>query len=130
MRLELSTRTDLALRALQALSVSGVRMNRTELSAQVGTTPDFLARIMSSLVKAGWIASEVGRGGGYTTAVPIDQISMLDVIEAVEGTPEDGRCVMRGGPCQAASTCALHDAWTRARSALMSELESTPVGRA
>ena len=129
MRLELSTRTDIALRALRELARRGVRVKRPALAASAGTSPDFLARVMAPLVRSGWVVSEAGRGGGYELAVDLAGVSMLDVIEAVEGTPDDGRCVLRGGPCRDAETCALHDAWSRARGALMDELERTPVGR-
>lgn len=128
MRLELSTRTDLALRALEELDRVGIRVKRPDLAAAVGTTPDFLARVMAPLVRAGWVVSEVGRSGGYQSGADLTSISMLDVIAAVEGTPDDGRCVLRAGPCLSAETCALHEAWSKARRALMTELEQTPVG--
>jgi len=127
MRLELSRRTDLALRVLWELNRRGDRMKRTELATEVGTTPDFLARIMTPLVRSGWVISEVGRTGGYEVSADLSTLSMLEVIEAVEGAPDDGRCVFRGSPCQTGETCALHDAWSRARGALMEELERTPV---
>ena len=82
---------------------------------------------MAPLVRAGWVVSEVGRSGGYQSAADLQDISMLDVIDAVEGTPDDGRCVLRGGPCLSAETCALHDAWSNARKALLAELKRTPV---
>lgn len=128
MRLELSTRTDLALRVLEELDRAGIRVKRPDLAAVVGTTPDFLARVIAPLVRAGWVVSEVGRSGGYQSAIGLHDISMLDVIEAVEGTPDDGRCVLRAGPCRSAENCALHDAWSKARRALMAELDTTPVG--
>ena len=127
MRLELSTRTDLALRTLKELDRVGTRVKRSDLATVVGTTPDFLARVMAPLVRSGWVVSEVGRSGGYQSAADLSSISMLDVIDVVEGTPDDGRCVLRGGPCLSAETCELHDAWSKARRALMTELERTPV---
>lgn len=127
MRLELSRRTDLAIRALRVLDHTGQRTKRPELADAVGTTPDFLARVMTPLVHAGWVNSEVGRTGGYEIGIDIGSVSMLDVIEAVEGAPDDGRCVLQGGPCEASATCALHDAWSRARGALTRELRETPV---
>ena len=126
MRLELSRRTDLAVRAIRSLAGSG-RIKRPELAAQAETTPDFLARVVAPLVKAGWVRSEVGRAGGYELAVDPATLSMLDVIVAVEGSPDDGRCVLRGGPCGTQEVCSLHDAWTHARQALMEQLGRTPV---
>jgi Rrf2 family protein len=127
MRLELSRRTDIALRALRRLDAAGDRTKRTDLAEAVGTTPDFLARIMGPLVRAGWVSSEPGRSGGYETAGDIASVSLLDLIEQMEGTPDDGTCVLEGGPCAATERCALHDPWTRAREALLAELAGTPI---
>lgn len=113
MRLELSRRTDLALRSLRVLEADGGRIKRTDLARAVGTSADFLARVMAPLVGAGWALSEVGRSGGYELAADLAELSVLDVVTVVEGTPEDGRCVLRGGPCEAPAPCALHEAWTR-----------------
>ncbi len=127
MRLELSRRTDLAVRALRTLAAREGRMKRPDLAAEADTTPDFLARVMAPLVRSGWVRSEVGRGGGYELATDPAGISMLDVVVAVEGHPDDGRCVLRGGPCGTTAVCSLHDAWDRARGALLDELGRTPV---
>jgi Rrf2 family protein len=130
MRLELSRRTDLAIRALRRLAVKGERIKRPDLATATGTTPDFLARVMAPLVRAGWVASEPGRNGGYTLTAGLSAVSVLQVIEVSEGLPEAGRCVLRGGPCPAVAPCALHDAWIEARDALLERLNATPVARA
>ena len=52
---------------------------------------------------------------------------MFDLIEAVEGPFEDGRCVLREAPCPAIEQCGLHNAWSRARRALIDELRQTRV---
>lgn len=127
MRLELSRRTDLALRSLRELDRRKERLKRPELATVVGTTPAFLARVMGPLVQKGWVASEVGRSGGYEAAADLGGISMLQLIGVMEGTPDDGRCVLRGSPCDAEHICALHDAWIGARTALMDELARTPI---
>lgn len=126
MRLELSRRTDLALRALRHLADTGRRTKRSELAAAVGTTPDFAARVMAPLVAAGWVVSEPGRSGGYQLEADVETISVLELIERVEGVPHGG-CVLRGGACDISGRCALHDPWTRARDALLGELARTPV---
>jgi len=50
---------------------------------------------------------------------------MFELIEAVEGPIEDGRCVLRGAPCPATEQCALHEAWSGARAALVEVLLRT-----
>ena len=127
MRLELTSRTDLALRALRLLAQRGGRIKRADLADDLATTPDFLARVMGPLVHRGWVASVTGPTGGYESLPAATSASVFDVIEAVEGVPEEGRCVLRAGSCDARDQCALHDAWTRARKALTAELQSSFV---
>lgn len=126
MRLELTTRTDLALRALRHLLGSGRREGRVDLADALRTTPDFLARVMAPLVSQGWVDSRPGRSGGYMLRSDADQVSVLDVVRVVEGVPMDD-CVLRSGPCEPDEKCALHDAWTRARNALLAELSVSPA---
>lgn len=129
MRLELTRSTDLALQALQVLSDAGGRMKRPELAESIGTTPHFVARVLGKLVAAGWAESESGRHGGYRLDVAGAHPTVLDVIEAVEGLPAQGECVLRGGPCGGAELCAVHDAWMEAREALTKQLAATPAIR-
>ena len=128
MRLELSKRTDLAIRALRVLCETGcgTRVAGADVANALETSLHYLPQVMTPLVRHGWVESVSGPSGGYGLTEPAMNISLLDVIEAVEG-PVDGRCVLRGAPCPVEEPCALHDPWIRARDALLSELSSTPV---
>lgn len=129
MRLEITRKSDLAVRALCALT-SRERTKRTDLAQAVGSSPGFMAQVMSPLVQAGWVASDPGPHGGYQLRVELSRLSMLEVIEAIEGPTINGRCVLRGGACPDQETCALHDAWGPAREALLERLRATPVSSA
>jgi Rrf2 family protein len=126
MRLEITRKTDLAMRAVQALR-DGVQQKGADLAEVIGTTPQFIAQVMKALVDQGWVTSEPGPTGGYTLRTDPDEISLLGLIEAIEGPTVDGRCVLRGIPCPPLEPCALHDAWTRARNALLDELQKTSL---
>jgi Rrf2 family protein len=127
MRLELRASTEMALRALGALA-DGRRRTAAELAEPAGTTPANAAHLIAPLVRAGWVRSSPGPTGGHELAIDLAQISLLDLIEAVEGPTENGRCVMAHRSCPAPEPCAVHDVWTRARAALTTELASTDVG--
>ena len=127
MRLEISSRSDLALRALRELSARGERTSRAQLAAAIDTTPDFLARVMAPLVGRGWVESRPGRSGGYALLPAAGAATLRDLLDAVEGIPNDGRCVLRPAPCDSIRPCAMHEAWTRARAALLDQLEASPV---
>lgn len=129
MRLELTRKTDFALRALVALDRGG-RMKAGDLSERIGTTTGYTAQVMSPLVREGWVTSDRGPAGGYELATSLDGVSLLSLIEAIEGPTVTGRCVLRGGPCPATEDCALHDAWVAARGALLDRLGTTTLTEA
>lgn len=127
MRLEITRRADLATRALLELARHGQRTKAAALAERIGTTPGFLSQAMTPLVNAGWVRSEPGPTGGYVAIVKLEDVSVLDVIEAVEGPTDTGRCVLEDRACESAEPCALHQPWSKARRQLITSLRSTPL---
>lgn len=130
MRLELTRRTDLALKALRYLGDGGTRAKAAELATALDTSTGFLQQAMKPAVTAGWVESVVGPTGGYALTTTAQAISVLDVVEASEGPVENGRCVLAAAACPSPTPCALHDAWVGARAALVGVLAATPALRA
>lgn len=129
LRLELMKKTELALRAFLALadSASDGPTKGASLAVELGTTSYYLPEVMRPLVQAGWVKSVPGPLGGYVLAADPPSVSVLMLIEAVEGPTRDDRCVLRGTPCPAEDLCAMHAAWARAREALLVELDQSPL---
>jgi Rrf2 family protein len=127
MRLEITRRSDLATRALLDLAREGRRTKSSVLADRVGTTPGFLSQAMSPLVARGWVRSEPGPSGGYTALVDPSELNVLEVIEAVEGPTETGRCVLEDRACAGGEPCALHRPWSSARAQLLGELAATSL---
>lgn len=130
MRLEITKKTDLAARALVLLAahgVSGESLKGPQLADELGTSTTYLPQVMKPLVSRGWVVSNPGPTGGYRPTGHAESVSMLELIEAVEGTVDTSRCVLRSAPCPAVDACGLHNAWSRARTALIDELRRTPV---
>lgn len=127
MRLEVTRRTDLATRALLVLAEAGERRKASELAADLDASVGFLSQAMTPLVKRGWVRSDPGRTGGYTTVTSLDEVSVLDVVEAVEGPTDVARCVLEDRSCAGGAQCALHDAWAHARGRLLRDLAETPL---
>jgi Rrf2 family protein len=127
MRLEVTRKADLATRVLLELSARGKRAKSAELADALGTTPGYLTQVVAPLAGRGWIESEPGPTGGYRTTVTLADVTVLDVIEAVEGPSESGRCVLEDRTCAGGAQCALHLPWSRARAQLVAELARTPL---
>jgi len=126
MRLEITRKTDLALRALRHLARLEQPVRRHEFAEAINTTPAFLAQVMNPLVKAGWVASSPGRAGGYWLNADLRKLSVLEAIEAIEGPITTDTCVLRDQRC-GIDPCELHDAWIPAREALLEHLGRTPM---
>jgi Rrf2 family protein len=135
MRLEVTRKSDLAVRALCELNdapgvqseVEPRRMKGPELAERVGSTAGFLSQVMTPLVRAGWVRSDAGPTGGYSLAAPLDEVTILAVIEAIEGPTDTGQCVLVDRACAAAGPCALHAAWQRARGHLLQDLDAVTI---
>jgi Rrf2 family iron-sulfur cluster assembly transcriptional regulator len=128
MRLELTRRGDYAVRALLALAEAGDRqLSAAAIGAQVRIPATFVPQVMADLSRSGIARASLGRGGGYRLARRADQISLLEVIEAIEGKSPRRTCVLRGGPCDAMGRCRAHDTFSRAQDALRTVLAETSL---
>lgn len=127
MRLEVTRKSDLAVRSLLALAASTNRMKGSELAEAIASTAGFVSQVLTPLVRAGWVRSDPGPTGGYSLQVSLEEVSVLAVIEAVEGKTDSGLCVLADRPCDDGGTCALHVPWTRARSELLTQLDAVSV---
>ncbi|MFN8037180.1 MAG: Rrf2 family transcriptional regulator [Acidimicrobiia bacterium] len=126
MEIELSRTADYGVRAAIVLG-DGQRHKARELASSAGIPAGFAAQVLGHLVRAGLVASQAGQSGGYSLTRPADDISLLDVIEALEGPIRTVRCVLRDSACDAGHPCAVHGTWTRAQDALRGSLQQTSL---
>ncbi len=106
---------------------SNDRVKAQALAEVLETTTGMVPQIVGPLVKAGWVRSNPGPLGGYENVTRIDRISVLQVIEELEGATDTGRCVVANRPCDASAPCTLHHAWTPARAQLVRSLGTTTL---
>jgi Rrf2 family protein len=109
MRLALTRRGDYAVRAMLALGrAGGARLRTPVMAAAMNIPVRFLPQVMGDLNRAGLVRSRAGRQGGHELASPPETISLLTIIEAVEGNTPRRTCILRGGPCRRAGVCEVH----------------------
>jgi Rrf2 family iron-sulfur cluster assembly transcriptional regulator len=127
-RLELTKRGDYAVRAMIALAGDDADlMSARTIAAGMAIPPRFLPQVMADLVRAGLAKGVTGRSGGYRLSVSAAEISLLTIVEAVEGTSRRETCVLRGGPCGRDGTCAVHAAFCAAEEAMIGALDSVTL---
>ncbi|MCP3938318.1 MAG: Rrf2 family transcriptional regulator [Actinomycetia bacterium] len=126
MRLEMSRRTDIALEALGILASSDGMWSGKDLAELTATSPTFLAQALAPLIEIEVVQSRSGRSGGYGLGTRAWAVSVLEVVEAVEGPIDSDTCVLAGGPC-GVDECALHTAWQASLVAMVQVLASLPA---
>ena len=119
--------TDLALSALSILSGRGAAISGADLADEVGTTITYLPQVMAPLIRARWVTSHRGPGGGYRLTPEAVGLNVRDVVDVTEGPMVSGRCLLRDAPCPGNEECPIHAAWVEARAVLISGLESIPA---
>lgn len=115
--MKLSTKGRYGLRALIDLAqYSGeAPVSITSISARQDISERYLEQLMSMLKKAGLVKSIRGAAGGYILAKPADEISVGDVLRALEGGLEPVDCAGLDpeGSCKAADSCVTKYVWQR-----------------
>lgn len=125
MRLYATRKVDVAVRALRLLAEEGQR-NGADLAVRLDTSVGFLAQVLATMIRAGWVLGLPGPGGGYRLVAPLG-LTLREVVEALEGPLEDGTCVFRGDDCRPTDPCVLHDVVVRTRETALRELACAPV---
>lgn len=101
--------TDYALRALVHLARTEGFAPVSELAGAEGVPQDFLRKIMQTLTRAGITASRQGAYGGYRLAGDPREVSLLDVVEAVQGPLTVNECFETPGICDRVCHCPFRE---------------------
>jgi len=98
-----------------------------EVSREEDIPKSFLAKIFQSLARAGLVHSVRGTGGGFTLARQPDQITVLAVIEAIEGPIALQRCLEDKPDCSHLQSCALCGLFAEAQDRLKETFSRTTL---
>ena len=105
------------------LPVTAVTVAKAE-----GIPSDYLAKIFQQLAKARFVKAIRGRKRGYVFARPPEQITLLELFEAIEGGPLFDDCILRHCECGGTpENCRIFSIWTDATREIKRELEDTTV---
>lgn len=124
----MSKRGDYVVRSALCLARAGGQARKIrEVVAEMQVPSTFASQILADLVRGGLATSKAGKDGGYRLARPAGTISLLEVVEAGEGSLLGACCAMGDGPCRWEAACPLHATWGRATAALRDVLASTSL---
>jgi len=102
-------------------------LSSSEIAAQTHIPVRFVSQVMGHLVRAGLARGVIGRSGGYRLASKPESVSVLSIVQAVEGDARRPQCVLRGGPCAGGAPCEIHFVFADARDAFTNRLAATSL---
>jgi len=115
--------TELARRE-QGASAAPVRLG--DIADSRDMPLQFLEQVFAALRRAGVVRSRRGAAGGYSLGRPAAEISVLDVVAALDGVPSPATCTQ--GLCESIDSCGAASVWIEAQQALERVLGGTSIG--
>lgn len=125
MRIATNRRDNYSIRAVIEIALhhhDPVRRKARDIALDADIPRHYVAQILGPLVRAGILDGLAGPDGGYRLSREPSEITLLEVVEAVEGAMAPPECLLSGGPCDESALCQLHAFWTAARAAFVAQL--------
>ncbi len=114
--MKLSNTAQYAIRILNFMAHDAKNLYSAKyLIEKLNISDKYLRRIMTKLAKVGLIVATQGREGGYQFQRKLNEIFVIDIINAIEDTKVLYNCVLGFNNCNDEFPCALHSKWVNAR---------------
>jgi Rrf2 family transcriptional regulator, iron-sulfur cluster assembly transcription factor len=124
--MQLTMEGEYAVRAMMHIASlpKGTVARIPDISREWDVPEKFLRKIVARLTKGGLLLSHRGAGGGVSLGKAARKISLLDVIELVEGPMALNKCLIDPRFCRRTRSCTVHAVWSEAQIAMRSILGS------
>lgn len=133
--MKLSTKGRYGLRAFIDLAVWGEQepVSLTSIAERQNISLSYLEQLMAKLKRAGLVNSIRGVNGGYVIAKPAEEISVGDVLRALEGDLAPVECVGIGSDnentrCNGSSRCVSRIVWKRINDSINETVDNIYIG--
>jgi Rrf2 family protein len=120
--LQLTREADYAVLCVLEVARFG-RMSAAEVARRQEISPAFLGKIVGSLAKAGVLTTRRGVGGGIDLGRPAESLTLLEVVEAVQGPFAINQCLIHTGGCDRQSGCYVYPLWVTAQNDMKKALD-------
>jgi Rrf2 family iron-sulfur cluster assembly transcriptional regulator len=126
-----SRQCEYALQAVMyiALKPEGEMTSIRELTKRIQIPYHFLAKILQNLTYKKLLVSLKGPTGGFGLAKPPKEITLFDIVEAIDGVGFTTNCLLGFPECSHKNPCAIHDKWGEMRDELCSVLMNKNVAQ-
>lgn len=124
---KISTRSRYGLRALIRIAMMerlGEMPTTALIAEKEGISEKYLEHVLSILSSNGIVQGRRGAHGGYSLAIPESELTLLQIIESLEGPVEPVLCVTDPEVCEKSNNCRSREVWLRITNTIKSELSS------
>lgn len=127
--LKITRQTDFAIMLLARMTAlpEGATLNAREAARWSGLSLPMVSKILKLLARRHLITSHRGANGGYRTVRSLDQISVADIVRALEGPISIVTCGAHPGTCEQESICPTRLNWARINREVEQALDRMPV---
>lgn len=127
--MRLTRATDYAVRVLSYLGSQpdGLRVTRGELINEAGVPPAFLNKLIRTLAHAGLVKARPGVNGGCTLAAPPADISLLRIVETLEGPVDLHICLGNASACGQSRCCSFRSVLANLQTDVIRTLASVTI---
>lgn len=116
--LRITRATDYAMRILAGLCQAGeAPATAADLAAATGVSEEYVAKVIATLKRRGWVISQRGAAGGHSLVARAKDITLLQIVELFEGPLHLNACTGANG-CEFAQRCPAHTIWLEAETEL------------
>jgi Rrf2 family cysteine metabolism transcriptional repressor len=127
--MKLSTRGKYGLYAMYYLAAHrGEGPQSLQNIAVIGVPKQYLEQLLGSLRRSGLVGSVRGAQGGYQLARPPEEITVLDVIDAMEGPLKLSECMNDESACDRVQQCPVRHVWQKLTDSINRELAGITLG--
>jgi Rrf2 family protein len=125
--MQITRQADYAVHAVLHLAQikNGSRTATSIVAKEQHIPPSFLAKIIAQLSVAGLLQTSRGAHGGVTLAREPKNITLLEVIEAIDGPIQLNECVGSDKGCAFNENCPIKSVWCEAQAELVTRLKKT-----
>ncbi len=122
--MQITRQADYAVRAVYYLASlgAGSKAATSRIADEQHIPPSFLAKIISQLSVAGLLHTSRGARGGVSLAKSPEEITLLEVVEAIDGPIQLNECVADDSACGFSEDCPMREIWMETQQILIEKL--------
>lgn len=126
----ISRSSEYAIRALTYLAMQGPEASfvlAKHMAEELGIPAPFLGKILQPLVARGLLESQRGRRGGFRLARPPVEVTLFQIVDAIEHLGSGRQCFLGQAECSDDRACPMHEYWKVASEQFDAQLSNTTL---